>query len=69
MYKLKTIKLFVLGTVAVMAIVVLSAQVLAETPAEVRSDELVISSLLIDEGSYLSHELTTAYPFNVAGFA
>ncbi|MCH7492597.1 N-acetylmuramoyl-L-alanine amidase [Patescibacteria group bacterium] len=69
MYKLKTIKLFVLGTVAVMAIVVLSTQVLADTPAEVRSDELVISSLLIDEGSYLSNELITAYPFNVAGFA
>jgi hypothetical protein len=65
----KTTKLFILGTVAVLAIVFFSTQVFASSKPEVRKGEFFDADIRIVNGVYVSPIFDTNFEFNLVGFS
>ena len=65
----KTTKLFILGTIAVLAVVFLSTQVFASSKPEVKKGEILDTKIKVANEVYVSPIFETDFRFNLAGFA
>lgn len=69
MFKSRTTKLLILGTVAGLAIVFLSTQVLAASKPGVMKGEILNTNIKVANEVYVSPIFGTDFKFNLAGFA